>query len=276
MFSFIILNYNNIDETINCLNKLQSIKNKDCNFIVVDNATLNKKNISKIEEYTNDILLLKENFGFAKANNKGIKYAKEKYNSDFYIVINNDVEITQKNFLEIIKKNYKKYKFDMMGPWIDSPGDSVNPFPAFTTKKEVENEIEKSKRISRICDSRIKYWLLILGIKMKHLIKKPIKNKNGVDIELNVPLHGCAIIFSKKYVNKYEYPFINDTFLFHEESLLYNRVKKDKLTTLYNPDLKIYHKEGSTMCKINKNSRLRRKFREEEKIKSLEILLKEM
>ena len=36
----------------------------------------------------------------------------EKYNSDFLIVINNDVYITQNNFLKVIEDDYKKYKFD--------------------------------------------------------------------------------------------------------------------------------------------------------------------
>ncbi len=146
MYSFIILNYNNVDETINCLEKLEAIKNKDCNFIVVDNNTLTNDEEKEVEKYTKDIIKLDDNYGYAKANNIGIEYAKDKYKSEFYIVINNDVEITQKDFLNIIEKDYKKYKFDMLGPWIDSPGESVNPFNAFSTEEIVKSEIKNCKK----------------------------------------------------------------------------------------------------------------------------------
>jgi len=99
---------------------------------------------------------------------------------------------------------------------------------------------------------------------------------NGKKIELNVSLHGCSIIFSDKYVSKYKYPFYNETFLFHEEEFLYNRVIKDSLISMYDPNLKVFHKEGSSINKKNKTKRLSKLFRESERLKSLELLLKEM
>ena len=93
-------------------------------------------------------------------------------------------------------------------------------------------------------------------------------------LESNIPLHGCAIIFSKKYIDKYEYPFNNETFLFHEEEFLYNRVTKDNLISIYDPNLYVFHREGSSMKKKNKKSRLNKLFREKERLKSLEILQK--
>ncbi len=276
MFSFIILHYKNIEETINCLEKLQFYKDKDCHFIVVDNNSLNKSEEKLIKHFTEDLITLDKNYGFAKANNKAIKYAKKKYDSKFYIVINNDVEVTQYNFLDLIEDNYKKYKFDMLGPWIDTPGNSVNPFNAYTTKEEVLNEISKSEKLVKICESSIKYSLLMLGVKVKGLFKKRIRPTNGKEFKEGVALHGCAIIFSNKYVEKYDYPFYNETFLFHEEDFLYQRVLKDKLVSIYDPSLRVFHKEGSTMSKVSQGERLKRKFREEERIKSLKLLLKEM
>ena len=274
MFSFIILHYKNIDETINCLESLSNFK--DSHFIVVDNASLTSDEESRISKQTKDIIKLEDNLGFAKANNKAIKYAYDKYKSDFYIVINNDVEINQIDFLDIINKDYKKYKFDMLGPWIDTPGNSVNPFNAYKTKKQVEEEIKKSENLVSICSSSIKYNLLMTGVKLKGLLKNKKKPENGKEFKEGVALHGCAIIFSKKYIEKYEYPFFNETFLFHEEDFLYQRVLKDKLVSIYDPSLKVFHKEGSTMTKVSQSARLKRKFREEERIKSLKLLLKEM
>ena len=103
MFSFIILHYKNIDETIECLTYLQKLDLKDAHIIIVDNNTLSISEEKLIKRFTKDILKLDQNYGFAKANNKGIEYAKKKYNSKFYIVMNNDVYISDKDFLNIIK-----------------------------------------------------------------------------------------------------------------------------------------------------------------------------
>ena len=40
MFSFIILHYKNIEETIECLTYLQKLDLKDAHIIIVDNNTL--------------------------------------------------------------------------------------------------------------------------------------------------------------------------------------------------------------------------------------------
>ena len=277
MYSFIILHYKNIEDTINLLTSIKSVlKDNDYNIIVVDNNTLTKPEEKLISKFTNDILKLKDNVGFAKANNKAIKYAKDKYNSKYYIVINNDIIITQEDFLSRINEDYEKYDFDMLGPNISSPSnESVNPFPVFSTKEDVEYQIKKANKLIKIYNNAFLYNLLKIYLNTKHIFKKTIKPQNGNKVEKGVALHGCAIIFSDKYINKYKYPFYNETFLFHEEEFLYQRVIKDKLISVYDPNLKIFHKEGSSVKK-NKNERESKLFREKERIKSLELLLKEM
>ena len=278
MYSFIILNYYNVKDTIECLESLKKLNNiEKANFIVVDNNTLTEQEYEKINVYTKDVLKLDKNYGFANANNKGINYAKNKYNSSYYIVINNDVIIKQKEFLNIIDTDYQKYNFDMLGPKIDSPtGDSVNPFPVLSDKEVVESEIIKCNKLIKIYNSTFLSFLLKCYIGLKHIIKKPKKVSNGIEREFSVPLHGCALVFSKKYIDKYDSPFDNRTFLFHEEEFLYQRVIKNKLVSIYEPDLYVFHKEGSSMNKMNKKEKNRKLFREKERLKSLEELIKEM
>lgn len=278
MYSFIILHYNNMAETVKCLQYLKKIDNDDINIIVVDNNTLSSKEEEVLKEYTNDILKLDKNYGFAKANNKGVKYALKKYNSKYYIVMNNDVFISQSNFIDIIDGDYHKYHFDVLGPMIDSPiGESVNPFHAYKTTKEVIYEINKCKKLLYIYNSKYLYFLLNVFLKIKHLIKKCEKVKNGDIIEKNVALHGCCLVFSSKYVKKYKDVFYNETFLFHEEEFLYQRIIRDNLISVYDPNLKVYHKEGSSIKKNNSNNqRLSLVFRTKERLKSLELLLEFM
>lgn len=275
MISFVVLHYNNTSETLRCLEYLSKLHGAK-NIIVVDNNTLDESSEAKISAYTKDILKLDKNYGFAKANNKGIAYAKKKYNSDFYFVINNDVFITDQDILDKITKTYTKYHFDILGPFIDSPTkESVNPFPVIKTKEQLQKEITRCQKLLKVYQSTFLYFCLNIYLKVKHFIKKPTIPKNGKKLELNVPLHGCAIIFAKKYVEKYKYPFYNDTFLFHEEEFLYQRILKDKLTSVYDPRIKVYHKESSSIKKSNKNIRLAKLFKEKERLKSLNLLMKE-
>ena len=101
--------------------------------------------------------------------------------------------------------------------------------------------------------------------------------ENGKQEEQNVAVHGCAIIFSKKYVKKFPNVFYPNTFLFHEEDFLYYRIKKEKLLSLYSPEIEIVHKEGGSLEKMfKKNKRKKLLFRTEEIIKSLLLLKNEM
>ena len=144
--AFIILHYKNMKDTKDCLESLQALDNhKDSAIIVVDNHSLKKEEEQEIREYTEDLILLRDNKGFAKGNNEGCSYAIKKYEPDFLCVINNDIVIEQKDFIKKVEACYKKTKFDMMGPKIITDGgESVNPFPVYETLEEVE-EILGSK-----------------------------------------------------------------------------------------------------------------------------------
>lgn len=94
----IILNFNSIDETINCLKSLSKITYNNYKIVVVDNASCDNS-IEKLEAIK-DIKLIKstKNFGYANGNNLGIRYALDS-GADYICVLNNDVEV-DKRFLE--------------------------------------------------------------------------------------------------------------------------------------------------------------------------------
>ena len=87
--AFVILHYKNLKDTIECIESIQKIDAKnETKIIVVDNHSLDKSEEKILRKYTIDLILLKENMGFAKGNNAGCKFAIEKYNPDFLCVIN--------------------------------------------------------------------------------------------------------------------------------------------------------------------------------------------
>ena len=275
MIAFVILHYNNLSDTIECIDSIKKLKGNK-KIIVVDNHTLNEKDVKALEKKVNDLILLEENIGFAKANNIGIELAMNKYNPKFVAVLNNDIMINQYDFIDKVNVDYKKYKFDMLGGKINTPGDSCNPFPALKTREMVLKEIAYAKKLIKIYNNSFLYFLLKNYLKIKHTIKKPVKMTNGKRLQKNVALHGCAIVFSKNYIEKYKDPFYKETFLFHEEDFLYERIKKNHLISVYNPKLEVYHKEGSSLKRSFKNERFKKLFREQERLKSLYLLEKYM
>lgn len=274
MMTFVILHYNNIDETMECLDSLEKFNS---NIVVVSNSK-DYDNLKMIEKRVSKVIINEENIGFAKANNIGCKYAIEHFQPDFLCVINNDVIIEQKDFITQVEKLYKKYKFDILGPKIlPEESDSCNPFYAYKTLDEVRARIKYTEKLIKIYQNKFLRLLLNIYLKVKAPFRKEKKTTNGSSDQLNVALHGCALIFSKKYYKKYNDVFYNGTFLFHEEEFLALRAKENNLVMLYSPKIELYHKEGSSLAKkFQKQKYDSLIFRNKEILKSLKLLEKEM
>lgn len=265
-FAYVILHYKNMKDTLDCIHSIQ--EKTDSPIVIVDNHTLSTSDQKKLSRYTKDIILLEDNLGFAKANNIGIRYAWEHYHPDFVVVINNDIVITQPDFESQIVKSYQKSHFDMFGPRIDTDGgDSVNPFPVYSSLEEVEKAISRTKRNIRLFSSPLQRSLFRIYHNIKYKIV-PIKHlKNGLEARTGIGLHGCALVFSKKYLKKYPDAFYNETFLYHEEEFLYYRMKQDHLISYYDPNVYCFHKEGSSL-----NFSFQNNYYEKELFRNKEIL----
>jgi len=275
MISFIILHYKNLKDTIECIESIKKIKTKKkVSIIVVDNNSLDKDGEKALREYTKDIILLKENLGFAKGNNAGCKLAIEKFKPDFLCVINNDIVIEKTNFIDEIYDCYRETNFDIMGPKIITEGgESVNPFPVYSTLEEVEDRIKYHEKLIRIYKSKLKRNLLKVYMRTKRLFKKPKHVENGLESKYDVALHGCALIFSKKYYEQYDNVFYNETFLYHEEEFLNYRKNHEHLVTYYDSNLELFHKEGASLNENFKNQNYEKLiFRNTEILKSLKLL----
>ena len=247
--TFVILHYLTEQDTIECINSIQdNITNKDYNIIVVDNASTNDtgenlslmfKNNSKV-----DIILSKENLGFARGNNLGFKKAKYEYQSDFIILLNNDTYIEQEDFLDVIIKKYQSEEFAVLGPDIISIADGghQNPVPiVFKKRYDVIHQMIKLILL-------LTPFSLVLRVrgKVKRMLNKEVEkisfntDKDMIDVQL----HGSCLIFSEKYIEKFD-GLYDKTFMFVEEDILRFFCEKEELKMMYTPDLLIYHKEDS-------------------------------
>lgn len=264
---FVILHYLNQKDTIECIESiLRNIEYETYKIVVVDNGSKNNSGKVLQEKYKqNDLIHLissNENLGFAKGNNLGFSYAKENLNADFIVLINSDTIIEQAIFAELIVEKYKSIKYDILGPDIISLVDRghQNPYSMGIKKPS----IKKMKKMIFRYDLFLILNLIGLDKKVREAFRKITKRSKSIDLsykkeQFDIPLHGSCLIFSPDFVRKFK-GLYDKTFLYMEEDILYYIAKKEGLSLVYTPEIKILHKEdGSTNPQFNSGVK-KRKF----------------
>lgn len=89
--SVILVNYNGLQDTIECINSLNKSTYSNFDIIVMDNHSTEDSTV--LETYDRVIYKrLSDNFGFGVANNIGAEYALEK-GADYLLLLNNDTVV---------------------------------------------------------------------------------------------------------------------------------------------------------------------------------------
>ena len=162
MICYVILHYQAIEETETCVETIKENTDRDYHIVIVDNDSPNKSGKKLQLEYENDdhitVLLNKDNSGFALGNNKGYKEAK-KYDPNYIVVLNSDVEITQSDFCERLDDAYLKYHFDVLGPDIYSTRTNSHQNPQ-RKKNYTLDELKKEER-NLLFKNKFKFLLKI-------------------------------------------------------------------------------------------------------------------
>jgi len=108
--SIIILNWNGLKNTIECLESLKKITYPNYEVILVDNGSKgNDADILK-EKYKDYIRLIrnKKNLGFAEGNNVAIREVIKEGKSDYILLLNNDTAV-EPDFLDELIKCAKRH-----------------------------------------------------------------------------------------------------------------------------------------------------------------------
>lgn len=262
-FVFVVLHYKTEKDTIECIESIKKLSYKNIEIVIVDNGSQNGtgedlKNLYKTNKNIH-VIIEKKNWGFAQGNNIGFKYAKDELKADYICAINNDTVINQCDFVEICIRLYSEEKYYVAGPDVISliDGGHQSPFGFHLTSKKaaikdvIYNYMKLisfylfiDKIVTKFIDARRKKRKNIGGkiiIKEKHVLKEDI----GM-------LNGCCIIFSKLYIEKYD-GFYPKTFMYGEESILFILCKELGMKMLYSPEIKIFHKEGSSTKESHKD-----------------------
>lgn len=256
MFVFVILHYKSLNETLECVNSIhRNVQSANKVIIIVDNHSPNGSGEVLAETYKNSsdvvVLLNEDNLGYARGLNTGISYAKDHYDIDFVVLLNNDTEICGQNWENIIVKKFYEYHFHVLGPDIVAPDNShSNPM-----KEKIRGTRDLLKQMCRLVfDIMISFFYLDNIVDwskafVKRLVRYQVTDKRVVDQDcFDVQLHGSCFILSKLFLERYEGLF-SDTFLFYEEDILRYMARRDGLLIMYTPQIVLLHKEGvATKC----------------------------
>jgi GT2 family glycosyltransferase len=260
-FGFVILNFLTSDEAIDAVKSVNNLKRNqedDILVFVVDNGSPNeiyKLLANAFKNMTNVTLIRNQkNDGFAKGNNVGINAARA-VGCDFVTCLNNDVVLSKESdFLSEFKKIYQQKNIAIIGPKIlDSKNKNQNPF---LTSPPTKEQIKYRKKIYTSTFGKIKYWLSRYYIPLLVPPKKEEKTVIGSTKEFAsgeyYALHGSVVTFTPAFFNTYS-GFDPATFLYGEELILAEMLRKAELTCFYTENITAFHSEDVSTDVFLKN-----------------------
>ena len=263
MVCFVILHYMALDETVQCVESILNNIEGEKKVIVVDNCSPNGTLADLRARYETvpdvDVIGTDSNLGFARGNNFGYQYAVSSYDPDFAVVMNNDMEITQRDFIAQMVKSCREYGFAVMGPDIYSTKKKYHQNPQ-TRKMPTRKDLESSCRKLEIKNA-LRFMIPLKWQIMELMHRQPAPEKraeNCVDHVVEDPLlHGSCYIFSRDFMKKHpEECFFPGTFMYLEAEILCYQCRRDGEKMIYDPRLRVdHHEDVATDLEYHKQSK---------------------
>ncbi|GED82512.1 MULTISPECIES: glycosyltransferase family 2 protein [Latilactobacillus] len=126
--AILILNYNNYEDTKECIERLTKLSIDNSRIIVIDNHS-SDDSLVKLRKLSNsksfELLSAKRNKGFAAGNNMGIKYAIKK-GMDYVVILNNDFILNEDIISPMTEYLNQNRNVGVVGPSIWSQNVLIN------------------------------------------------------------------------------------------------------------------------------------------------------
>ena len=221
----VLLNFNSAKDTVNCIESIKRITYPNIKIVVVDNnSSDNSVELLKALSGQFKLILSCDNFGYAKGNNIGIKYALEQ-GAEYICILNSDVEV-EENFLEpIIEFLSKNKNTGIAGPCIC----------------DFEN-----KAVVQSLGAYINLYTGLAMGKNKGSFYKSIK-----EAVIDVDYLGGACFVCKREVFEKVGLIPENYFLFYEESEFCLKAKGQGYSLKCITESRVYHKGSATISKYS-------------------------
>jgi len=222
--SIIILNWNGLKDTIECLESLKKITYPNYEVIVVDNGSEGNDADILEEKYKGYIRLIrnKENLGFTGGNNIAIKKIFDGGKSNYILLLNNDTVVEPNFLLKLVEIAENNPEVGVIGPKIvlyDQP-----------------DKLAHGRGVIN--------WRSGSGI-----------GKEGEGLLECDFVTGCAMLIKKSALEKLDYFFDDDYFTYYEDADLCLRIKDKGFKIIYYSGAKVRHKVGISTGMKEKSSK---------------------
>ena len=235
-----------------CLDSILKYKDDlDIEIFVIDNDSKDGSPKMITTNYPEvNMIALKSNYGFAKANNLGLKRAKGKY----LLLLNPDTEITKDFFKKVIKYLDKHTDIGILGPQILNPDkskqDSVRRFPTFFSQilvlLKLKNILSNNKFLTHYLHKSFDYNKIqkvdqVMGAAF--FIRRSVLEKIGL-LDENFFIWFEEVDYCKR-ANKFGFvvKYFSEANIIHKGGASFNKQSVIKNQMIFNKSLLRYFKK---------------------------------
>ena len=259
----IILNYNNWEDTINCVNSVEKFNTSPIKYIVIDNGSTKTEAVSQLDYYFSKVfkekykrfdyeksqipnelpylsfVVSKQNDGYARGNNKGLVYAYNDTSIEYVMILNNDIL-----FIEDIIPGLLEGLSSTKNAAIASP---------ILYKKALEGiDYNCAKHNPSNWDIILTYLFLYRNFfgflrrknKRMFILQGNPEAVNADKVEIELPSGSCMLM-SKSLMHEIG-GFDPNTFLYYEEPILFKKIQERGLKNYLFPHHKCIHLGAGT------------------------------
>jgi GT2 family glycosyltransferase len=258
-YGFVVLNYNNYWDTIECVESLIKIPGDNYSIIIVDNCSENNSLKILKDHFMNNIIVkvifTQKNVGFSKGNNAGINYLMKEGVKNIFIS-QNDTILQSLNILDKIE-SLNLDGIGIVGPQIKTIANKnenphiIRPDLLYFVNVFLFSELSYLRKnlyrfFPKIEEKRAQ-WVETKKIELAENINK---NKTR-DV---YALHGSFFFLTPGFMKKIGR--INEkVFLFGEEDILAWECEEVGLKRIFFPDVKIVHKKSKSLNLVSKGEK---------------------
>lgn len=230
----VVLNWNGWRDSVPCVESIRESSYPNITIVLVDNGSTDDS-VSQIRKTFPDLVVLEmaRNLGYAAGNNCGIRYSLEQ-SADYVLILNNDTVVPKDSIQELVEYAERTPGAALIGPgisdlttgeFLDLPmAERISLGSIVLTKSPVQRIIRRT-RFYR------KYFYL------------------GSAPHEVYAIHGSAMLFRRSTLERIGM-FDEETFIYWEEFILAEKLRKAGMQTYVVPSIRIIHKGNASISKI--------------------------
>ena len=263
--AILILTYNNAVDTINCIRSIEQWNTAPVKFIVVDNGSSDKAVIDRLDLFFSEsghdyqrfgdtdspqeelpyftFVASHENDGFARGNNKGLRFAYGDPSIQNILILNNDILFCEDIIPTLIHFQQEKADCGLITPLILSRYGRIDHCCA--RKAPTNWEIILPFLLMR---RNLFHILSNMDKHQKILLDHPELAEQEI-FPVDVPSGACVMV--DKTLFQSVGSFDPKTFLYYEENILFKKLNAVSRTNYCTPTVKCIHLGASSTLKLS-------------------------